>query len=300
MPGRCAKIELPPGALDVPGGDIFGFLSPTDLNDPCAFYYAAEITGRAGKRDGSYVAATKKSQFTYVFSQQFSVAVSPFVSAFSWKDVAVNRGILLFTGDGVDRNSLSVTDFDGVSAEASWRPLLRSANQPLSITLSTEPRWFRRGPVTGYGADGKQIEMKLFADIALSESWFAAANIVYGLGTERLDIPNAELQKASALGLLSALTWQPYRNDGATVEGVFLGVEARYIAGFAGLALDTKVAEALFAGPTLAIGFKGGSMLNLVWSPQVWGRAQPASAPGSLDLDTFERHQFRIKFATPL
>ncbi len=226
--------------------------------------------------------------------------MSPFVSAFSWKDVTVNRGVLLFTGDGVDRRSLSATDFDGISAEASWRVLQRSVNQPLAITLSTEPRWFRRAPVVGYPADGKQIELKLFADLALSESWFAAANIVYGLGTERLDIPNAEVIKASALGVLSALTWQAYKSETGLVQGVFVGAEARYIAGFAGLAFDTKVTDALFSGPTLAISFKNGSMLNLVWSPQVWGRAQPASAPGPLDLDAFERHQFRIKFATPL
>ena len=82
------------------------------------------------------------------------------------------------------------------------------------------------------------------------------------------------------------------------MQGVFVGAEARYLAGFSGLAFDTKVSDVLFAGPTLAIGFQNGSMLNLVWSPQVWGRAQPASVPGALDLDTFERHQFRIKFAT--
>jgi hypothetical protein len=297
---RCARIEPAPGAVDVPAGDIFGILSPTDLGDACSFGFAAETTGRASKRDGHYVATTTKFQFTYTYSDQLSFAVSPFVSAFSWKNVEIDRFALLTSGIGIDRTSLSATDFDGFSADASWRLLMRSAGQPLSMTLSAEPRWFRRGPLTGFPADGKQIELKLFADIALSDSWFAAANVIYGLGTECLRIQDAEVIKASALGLLGAVTWQPYKSEIGTVEGVFVGAEARYVTGYAGLALDTKVAEALFAGPTLAIGFKGGAMLNLVWSPQVWGRAQPASAPGPLDLDTFERHQFRIKFATPL
>lgn len=297
---RCAKIELAPGTVDVPAGDIFGILSPTDIGDACSFGFASETTVRAGKRDGRYVATTTKSQFTYTYSDQLSFAVSPFVSAFSWKDVTVNQGILPATGVGVDRTHLGTIDFDGVSAEASWRVLERSVNQPLAITLSAEPRWFRRGPVTGYPAEGRQVELKLFADLALSERWFAAVNIVYGFGTERLAIADAELIKASAVGVLSALAWQAYKSDTGLVQGVFVGAEARYISGYAGFMCEVRVSDVLFAGPTLAIGFNNGSMLNLGWSPQVWGRARPASAPGPLDLDAFERHQFRIKFATPL
>lgn len=298
VPDRCAKTELLPGAVDVPGGDIFGMLSPTDVGDACSFGFASETTGRAGKRDGRYVATTTKSQFTYTYSSQLSFAVSPFVSAFSWKDVTANQGVLLATG--VDRASLDAIDFDGVSAEGSWRVLQRSVNQPLAITLSTEPRWFRRGPVAGYPAEGGQIELKLFADVALNERWFAAANIVYGFGAERPAIAEAEVIKASAVGVLSALTWQAYRSDRGPVQGVFVGAEARYISGYAGLMCEVRVSDVLFAGPTFAVSFSNGSMLNVVWSPQIWGRARPASAPGPLDLDAFERHQFRIKFATPL
>jgi len=69
---------------------------------------------------------------------------------------------------------------------------------------------------------------------------------------------------------------------------------------FAGLFLNENLGNAFFAGPTLAIAFQNGRMLNLVWTPQLAGRAHPASAPGPLDLDNFERHQFRIKFATSL
>ena len=94
-PDRCAVQSLPQ-TPDIPGGDIFGILSPTDIGDACSFGFAAETTGRAGKRDGRYVATTTKFQFTYTYSDRLSFAVSPFVSAFSWKDVTVNRGILFF------------------------------------------------------------------------------------------------------------------------------------------------------------------------------------------------------------
>jgi hypothetical protein len=299
-PNPCMKPEPAPGPQGVAGGDIFGFISPTDIGEPCSFAYAAEVTGRAGKRDGRYVTATKKSQFTYTFSDQLSFAASPFVSAFSWNDVSINRGILLTSGVGVDHTSLDTVDFDGLSAEASWRVLQRSPNQPLAITLSTEPRWFRRDAITGHRVAGRQIEMKLFADIALSERWFAAVNAIYAVGTQRLAIPGAELQKGSAYGVTSALTWQAYSDEAGGIQGVFVGAEARYIAGFSGLTLNFRVGEAVFAGPTLAIAFKGGSMLNLAWSPQVWGRELPSTSAGMLDLDSFEKHQFRIKFAAPL
>ena len=81
--------------------------------------------------------------------------------------------------------------------------------------------------------------------------------------------------------MTSALTWQACKDEAGAVQGVFVGAEARYIAGFSGLTLNFRVGEAVFAGPTLAIAFKGGSMLNLAWSPQVWGRALPASSPGA-------------------
>lgn len=299
-PDRCTKSDPAPATPDVSGGDIFGFVSPTDIGDPCGFAYAAEITGRAGKRDGRYVTATRKSQFTYTYSEQLSFAASPFVSAFSWSDVLVNRGLLLTSGIGVDRASLSTIDFDGLSTEASWRVLSRSVDQPLAITLSAEPRWFRRDAITGYRVEGRQIELKLFADIALGERSFAAMNATYVFGTQRLDISGAELQRGSAYGVTSALTWQAFKSETDIVQGVFVGAEARYFGGYSGLTLNFMVGEALFAGATLALAFRGGSMLNLVWSPQLFGRGHPPSASGPLDLDTFERHQFRIKLATPL
>ena len=77
-----------------------------------------------------------------------------------------------------------------------------------------------------------------------------------------------------------------------------MGVEGRLLSLFDGLALKKNLGNAFFVGPTLAIAFQGGSMLNFVWTPQVAGRALPASAPGPLDLDNFERHHLRVKFAT--
>ena len=69
---------------------------------------------------------------------------------------------------------------------------------------------------------------------------------------------------------------------------------------FAGLALNQNIGNAFFVGPTLAIAFQGGSDVELHLDA-TGGRSRfPASAPGPFDLDNFERHQFRVKFETPL
>ena len=84
------------------------------------------------------------------------------------------------------------------------------------------------------------------------------------------------------------------------VEGVFLGVEGHLLSAFTGPALNYNVGNAFFMGPTLAIAFQGERMLNFTWTPQVAGRALPPRCRGPLDLDNFDRHHFRVKFATPL
>ena len=152
---------------------------------------------------------------------------------------------------------------------------------------------------TGHPAVGGQTELKLFADVAISERLFAAMNTAYGFGRSRMRIAGADRLEASAVASSGALTYQAYRSETGSVQGVFFGADARYLAGFGGLTKD-RVGKAWLAGPTLAIAFKGGSMLNLVWTPQLSGRATPAAAVGALDLDNFERHQFRVKFAMPL
>lgn len=67
---------------------------------------------------------------------------------------------------------------------------------------------------------------------------------------------------------------------------------------YSGLMLNQNVGNGVFLGPNMAIVFAGGRMLNIAWLPQVAGHSIPSN--GNLDLDNFERHQFRFKFATPL
>ena len=56
-----------------------------------------------------------------------------------------------------------------------------------------EPRWSRidLGDLTGYPAEFYAGEFKMFLDVALTERLFAAMNVIYVLGTQKYDIPDA-------------------------------------------------------------------------------------------------------------
>ena len=154
--------------------------------------------------------------------------------------------------------------------------------------------------VTGYPAEFYASEFKLFVDVALTERLFAAMNLIYVVTAQRYDIAGANWVEGSGTAVSLALTGRVYVAEKALVEGVFLGVEGHVLSAFTGLTLNQNIGNAFYVGPTLAIAFQGGRTLNFTWTPQVAGRAYPASAPGPFDLDNFERHQFRVKFDTPL
>jgi hypothetical protein len=294
---RCAKVEPPPGTPVVPSGNIFGFSDPTDLGDPCTWNFASENTGRAGKRDGSYFFLESKNELSYTYTSDIAFAFSAFTTYNRWSNVTVLQDTLATQGDGVFLNRLNRLSFAGLSGEFLVRLVKRAPGQPVAVTAAVEPRWASvDGEAgTGYRADGYAAEFKLLADVALTERLFGAVNLNYALGTQKFDIPNALWERASGTNVSAALTAQIYAAEKQTIEGIFVGVEGRYRTQFEGLLLDRFTGEAFNAGPTLAIAFAGDRMLSLAWSPQVAGGTSP-STPGRLNLDEFERMEFRVKF----
>jgi hypothetical protein len=297
---RCAAIEPPKGTPKVPGGDIFGFTNPTDLGDPCVWYFASEHSGVAGKRDGNYLALFSKSEVSYTAAENLAFAFSAFTAYHKWSNVTVLQDELASAGEGVILTGRDKLQFDGLSGEVWWRLVSRSPGQPIAVVVAVEPRWSRINLGTGHSAQLYASEFKLLVDAALAQRLFAALNLFYAPATQRYAVPGAGWVNNSLTSISLALTAQPYAAQNVLIEGIFLGVEGRLVSFFEGLALNRNLGNAFFLGPTLAIGFRGDRMLNFVWTPQVAGRAHPASAPGALDLDNFERHLFRVKFDTPL
>src|SRR3712207_3475434 len=84
-PSSRSQPVSPP--FEVPGGDIFGFTSPTDVGRPGDRGIAFELSSRAGKQGGSYWSPTLKTQFSFTPAENFSVALSPWVTAHRVRDV---------------------------------------------------------------------------------------------------------------------------------------------------------------------------------------------------------------------
>jgi hypothetical protein len=125
--------------------------------------------------------------------------------------------------------------------------------------------------------------------ILVPEKLYAAVNINYALGTQKGFGPDAGWEDASGTSLSGAITYQ-------ITDRIFAGFEGRWLTAFSGAFLNDQVGWGLFAGPTLLVKVTESAALNLVWTPQLAGHA--SGVRGNLDLDGFERHQFRAKFAT--
>src|SRR5208283_5098661 len=104
----------------VPGDDIFGFTSPTDVGKPGDSGFVNENDGRFWKRQGTYVALNTKYEFSRTVADGWWMAGSLFGAYYHSQDVI---GL-------VDVNHI---DFDGLSFEIEHRMVERSASQPFDF-----------------------------------------------------------------------------------------------------------------------------------------------------------------------
>ena len=265
-----------PKAFEVPSGDIFGFTTPTDVGSPGDKDIALETTSRLGKRGGTYWSPTLKTQIGGTVADNVWVGLSPFVTGHRIRSVP-------------DLDNRSQLRFDGFSGEVIYRFLDRTQTNPLAGAFSIEPRVARVGPIVGEPVSAYAAEFKLLLDAVLVPGrFYAALNLNYALGTERPRRAfDAKWEEASGTVVSGALAYQ-------AAERVLFGVEARYLTVYSGAFLNDFAGHAVFAGPNLFLRLSDSAALNFAWTPQLAGRAK--GVPASLDLDNFERHQFRLKF----
>jgi len=274
---KPAVAEPLPKFPDVPGDDIFGFTNATDVGNPGDCGISFEYSGAAGKADGRYGWGTLKTEFSATVADNLWVALSSFVTHHRISNVT-----------GLD--DLNRTRFDGLSGELSYRFIERSAANRVAATFSVEPRWARVDGTSGAGVTAYSAEFKLFVDTVLwADRLYAALNLNYAPATQKIDNdPLGEWFRSSSTNVSGALTYQ-------FSDRFFFGAEARLLASFSGAGLNNNVGKALFFGPTMLVKITKTAALNVVWTPQLWGRAE--SSERRLDLDNFERHQFRAKLA---
>jgi hypothetical protein len=261
----------------VPGDDIFGFTSPTDVGNPGDSGFANENDGRFGKRQGSYGALNTKYEYSHTVADGWWMAGSLFGAYYHAQDVT---GLV----------NVNHFDFDGLSFEIEHRIVDRSAGQPFAVSISVEPRWGRLDSVTGLHSNSYAAAIKLFVDAPiLPNKLYWAANMIWAPQLEEDPNNPSQWLNSSTTQLSTALTYQ-------ISAQLFAGVEVRHLSAFNSAWPNDNIGNALYVGPTMLWKITDKIAFNATFQPQVAGRST-ASPDLHLDLDNFERAQFRAKIA---
>lgn len=266
----------------VPGDDIFGFTSPTDVGDKGDLGFANELSGFQGKRDGSFLWLSNKLELGYTFADNWWVAGSVLVGNYRIHNVA----------QLADRDA---TTIDAAGFEIKHRIIGRSHSNPFAVTLGLESyRTFTDiAGETGRRADGYIAVVKIYTDaVIIADKVFWAANALWLPARQQSPDDRSVWLKGSGSSLSSALTFQPASN-------VYVGAEIRHLGSFNGMFVSKRGGYAYYLGPTLLWKIADNVALNATWQPQIAGRSidHPALR---YDLDHFERTQFRFKLAVGL
>jgi hypothetical protein len=204
----------------------------------------------------------------------------------------------MFAAANYSRNVPDLADvnrvaFDGLSFELAHRIVKRTAGNPFAVTVSFEPRWGRVDGTSGLPSNALNVAFKLFVDaVVVPEKLFWGGNVNWT--PQRSEDPNDRTRWVSSSSILvsSALAYQ-------MSDKVFVGVEARYLGSFDAILPAHEVGHAFYVGPTLLWKVTDKVAFNTTLQPQVGGRS--TASPGSqLDLDNFEKAQFRAKLSVAL
>ena len=266
-----ARAEVP----EVPGDDIFGFTTPTDVGNPGEKGFSNENDGRLGKRGGTYHALNAKYEISSTFAPDWWIAASLFAA----------RTLSRQVPDLADVNRIA---FDGVSFELEHRIVKRSATNPLAVSLSMEPRSARIDTVSGQPAQAINAAFKLFVDAVLvPDKVFWAFNTIWT--PQRAEDPSdrGRWGSSSSILLSTAIAYQ-------ISAKLFVAAETRYLASFSTLFPRHEVGHAVYLGPAIWWKITDKVAFNTTFQPQITGRS--TANPGlRLDLDNFEKAQFRAK-----
>jgi len=272
---RAGAPAAPAEVVEVPGEDIFGFTSPTDVGKAGDKGVALESDGALGTRSGRYRGLAQKLEFSRTFANNWSYAASLFGAGSSL------RG----NDDFADRSSYN---FDGLSVEVRHRLIERSLSNPFALTLAVEPRWSRMDGFSGRIAPAYGAEFKAQIDAPITDRLFWGMNVNFGVSRGR-DPLDRSWATASESSVSTALAY-------AVIDDkLWIGAEARWEQAWAEAFFGRLEGQALFLGPTIAYKPASNVTLNVVALPQIAGKARGVA--NALDLDNFQRANFRVKLA---
>jgi hypothetical protein len=263
------------------GGDIdsehlFGFTQGTDIGAKGDKELELEGFGGFGKGRGAYSAIAGGVEGKFTIFDNFRI--SPEIGM-AHHNIGGVPGLN-------DRNS---ANFEGVAFEMKYRLLDRSL-AGVGLTIGITPGWARVDDTSGEPVDSQGVGLLFSTDYELVPAWVLTAfNMTYDLAATRSHVTGG-WSHDFLFGLSGAIAAQ-------VVQGIFLGVEARYARAYGGLAFDHFDGHALFVGPTVYAKFANGTWISAAWNAQVAGRS--VEVPAALDLTNFPHHEVSVRFGWP-
>lgn len=256
---------------------MFGFTTGSDIGEPRSTEVESETQGHLGKGVGSYAAFGTTFEYKYTFNDY--LRISPGVSV-AYHDIS---GVPGFDA----RQQLA---FQGLLVEFSYRFLDRD-KAPFGFTLNVVPQWNRIDDISGAAVEQYGAEISLLMDRELvADRLYGAFNVIYDPETTRSRATGL-WERDTTAGLGAALTAHVASN-------VFVGLEARYLRKYDGLAFDEFAGQALYVGPTFYIKISDRWSIAGAWNVQAAGHA--VGDPREFDLVNFDRHQVKLRLSAEL
>ena len=261
---------------DLDSEHLFGFTQGTDIGAKGDKEVELEGFGGFGKGQGAYSAVAGGVEGKFTIFDNFRI--SPEI------------GMAHHNIGGVpgldDRNG---ANFEGAAIEMKYR-LLDRRHAGVGVTIGVTPGWARVDDASGEPVDSQGLGLLFSTDYELVPAWVLTAfNMTYDLAATRSHVTGG-WSHDSLFGLSGAIAAQ-------VVQGVFLGVEARYARAYGGLAFDHFDGHALFVGPSAYAKLPNGAWISVAWNAQVAGRS--VEVPAALDLTNFPHHEVSVRFGQP-
>ena len=268
-----AFAPAPTRAEPIETEHLFGFTIGSDVGDVGEKELEGSVTGRFGKRAGTYDVGSGTMSMEYVPLANLRTELTASVNSY---DISGVSGL----------SDQRYTAFGGFSADIRYR-LLDRGSAPFGFAIGAEPHWGRADDITGAPVTQYGVDFVAAADWEIvSDRVVAAFNLLYQPETMRSR---------------SAGTWSQESTTGAAFAvmarvhpGVFIGGEVRYLRQYEGAGFDDLAGQGFFAGPTVYFKLSQRAWMTLAWSAQIAGHA--TAVPGSPDLVNFERQQARLLF----
>jgi hypothetical protein len=251
---------------------MFGFITGTDIGEVGDKELESEITGRLGKRAGSYTALSHKLALEYTPLQNLRFEMGAIQS---YHDIS-----------GVpELDDLRRGAFQGLSFEVRYR-LLSREQSGIGLTILAEPHWSRVDDTSGQLVNRYGAGLAILMDKELIPNRVVAAfNLLYDPEVKKFQ-DTMEWSREATYGVGAGLMNQIW-------SGVFVGAEARYLRHYESFGFDRFAGHAVFVGPNIFIRPSERWRVTATWTIQAAGKAAGDSSP--LDLMNFERHQVRLR-----